>query len=200
MPDEHNTGGGSAREGRNETTSEAVEVDEDEVGDGGRCGVVFEKPRVSKRSMKKIRINGGNGTRMVFDEETGEALNPLVQMMRGGLGSKYVEVSLSLSLSLSLSRSLSLALSLSLSLSLFLSRSLSLFLALALGLALYSPLSFSLLVTGVQVFRGRRTRQRHRCTRQQCRSGWRRRMSRTRPSSAAARRSPSLPSRSSSRR
>jgi hypothetical protein len=111
MPDEHNTGGGSVREGRNETTSEAVEVDKDEVGDGGRCGVVFEKPRVSKRSMKKIRINGGNGTRMVFDEETGEALNPLVQMMRGGLGSKYVEVSLSRSLARSLSFSLFLSLS-----------------------------------------------------------------------------------------
>ena len=29
---------------------------------------------------------------MVFDEDTGEALNPLVQMMRSGLGSKYEEV------------------------------------------------------------------------------------------------------------
>ena len=52
----------------------------------------FEMPRVSKRSMKKIKVNGGNGTRVVFDEDTGEALNPLVQMMRSGLGSKYEEV------------------------------------------------------------------------------------------------------------
>lgn len=53
---------------------------------------VFEKPRVSKRSMKKIKVNGGNGTRVVFDDDTGEALNPLVQLMRSGLGSKYEEV------------------------------------------------------------------------------------------------------------
>lgn len=52
----------------------------------------FEKPRVSKRSMRKIKVNGGNGTRMVFDEDTGEALNPLVQLMRSGLGHEYVEV------------------------------------------------------------------------------------------------------------
>ena len=38
--------------------------------------------------MKKIKLTGGNGTRVVFDDETGEALNPLVQMMRGGLGGR----------------------------------------------------------------------------------------------------------------
>ncbi len=36
------------------------------VGGGGADAKkeVFEKPRVSKRSMKKIKINGGNGTRV----------------------------------------------------------------------------------------------------------------------------------------
>jgi hypothetical protein len=67
-----------------------------EAGGGGDGGggkeLVYEKPRVSKRSMKKIKINGGNGTRMVFDEDTGEALNPLVQLMKSGLGDEFVEV------------------------------------------------------------------------------------------------------------
>jgi hypothetical protein len=75
-------------------------VDEDDAdkeargGLGGSTEELFEKPRVSKRSMKKIKVNGGNGTRVVFDDDTGEALNPLVQMMRGGLGAKYIEVCL----------------------------------------------------------------------------------------------------------
>eukprot|EP00960_Hanusia_phi_P056209 763185-Hanusia_phi.AAC.1 len=44
------------------------------------------KPRVSKRSMKKIRVNGGNGSRIVFDEETGEALDAIAYMGRKGTG------------------------------------------------------------------------------------------------------------------
>ena len=67
-----------------------AEAAPDQAADVGRQGEV-ETKRVSKRSMKKIKVNGGNGTRVVFDEETGEALNPLVQLMRSGLGSKYVE-------------------------------------------------------------------------------------------------------------
>jgi hypothetical protein len=61
--------------------SEREDGDEDERGGqevGGKGGggerdadakkEVFEKPRVSKRSMKKIKINGGNGTRVCNDE------------------------------------------------------------------------------------------------------------------------------------
>jgi len=84
--------------------------DDDEGGESSGLGGVreemFEKPRVSKRSMKKIKVNGGNGTRVVFDDDTGEALNPLVQMMRQ-LDSKYEEVSLSFSLSCARTRFLS---------------------------------------------------------------------------------------------
>lgn len=82
----------SGEKGKNGEDEEESEKDEKGSGLGGVREEVFEKPRVSKRSMKKIKVNGGNGTRVVFDDDTGEALNPLVQMMMQGLGSKYEEV------------------------------------------------------------------------------------------------------------